>query len=226
MVLDAGAGTTPYADLFGHVTYETADYAGTPGKDYSHIKYACDIVDIPVADQRFDLVWCSQTLEHCRDTLAVLNEFHRILKPGGEVWLTAPFYYEEHEKPWDFYRFTRFAWQHFAEEVGFDVVEIEPLEGYYATLSYSLDMASKHLPKEMAARKKQMRRLAAEFAELDLTDKRTDIGMCKNYQVVFRKPSSSRARPRTSQSRPATQQVADPRPPGLLRRFRGLVTRR
>ena len=190
MVLDAGAGTAPYADVFSHLTYETADYAGTPGKDYSHIDYACDIVTIPVADQRFDLVWCSQTLEHCRDPLAVLQEFHRILKPGGEVWLTAPLYYEEHEKPWDFYRFTRFAWQHFAEVVGFDVVEIEPLEGYYATLSYSLRMAAKHLPKEMQPRKKRMRRLAASFAELEYTDKRTDIGMCINYQVVYRKPAS------------------------------------
>jgi SAM-dependent methyltransferase len=189
MVLDAGAGTAPYADLFGHVTYETADYASTEGKDYSHIDYACDIVDIPVDDARYDLVWCSQTLEHCRDPLAVLKEFRRILKPGGEVWLTAPFYYEEHEKPWDFYRFTRFAWQHFADTVGFDVVEIEPMEGYYGTLAYSLGMAARHLPNEMSARKQRMRRLAAEFAELDLTDKRTDIGMCKNYQVVYRRPA-------------------------------------
>jgi SAM-dependent methyltransferase len=190
LVLDAGAGTAPYADLFSHVTYETADYAGTEGKDYSHIDYACDIVDIPVDDERFDLVWCSQTLEHCRDPLAVLHEFRRILKPGGEVWLTAPFYYEEHEKPWDFYRFTRFAWQHFADAVGFEVVEIEPMEGYYGTLAYSLGMAAKHLPKEMPGKKQRMSRLAPEFAELDLTDKRTDIGMSKNYQVVYRKPVS------------------------------------
>jgi len=189
-VLDAGAGTAPYADLFSHVTYETADYAGTTGKDYSHIDYICDIVKIPVEDQRFDLVWCSQTLEHCRDPLAVLQEFHRILKPGGEVWLTAPFYYEEHEKPWDFYRFTRFAWQHFADTVGFEVVEIEPLEGYYGALAYSLEMAAKQLPKEMPGRRKRMRRLAEEFAQLDLSDKRTDIGICKNYQVTYRRPLS------------------------------------
>jgi SAM-dependent methyltransferase len=187
-VLDAGAGTAPYADLFAHVSYETADYAATEGKDYSHIDYACDIVDIPVEDGRFDLVWCSQTLEHCRDPFAVLREFHRILVPGGEAWLTAPFYYEEHEKPWDFWRFSQFAWQHFADTLGFEVVEIERMEGYYGTLSYSLAMAARHLPAEMKDRRRLMRELAAEFAELDMTDKRTDIGMSKNYQVVLRKP--------------------------------------
>lgn len=187
-VLDAGAGTAPYADLFSHVTYETADYAGTPGKDYSHIDYRCDIVDIPVEDGRFDLVFCSQTLEHCREPAAVLREFHRVLRPGGEVWLTAPFYYEEHEKPWDFWRFTSFAWQYLAEVVGFEVVEIERLEGYYGTLSYSLAMAARVLPDEMRERKRRLRRIAAELADLDLTDKRTDIGMSKNHQVVYRKP--------------------------------------
>lgn len=187
-VLDAGAGSAPYADLFAHVTYETADYAGTDGKDYRHIDYRCDIVDIPVENSRFDLVWCSQTLEHCREPLAVLREFHRVLQPGGEAWLTAPFFYEEHEKPWDFWRFTQFGWQHLAEEAGFEVVEIERMEGFYAMLSYSMSLGARHLPPEMPVRRKQLRRLAAEFAELDLADKRTDIGMSKNYQVVLRRP--------------------------------------
>ncbi len=187
-VLDAGAGSAPYADLFEHVTYEMADYAGTAGKDYSHLDYRCDIVDVPVEDGRFDLVWCSQTLEHCREPIAVLREFHRILKPGGEAWLTAPFYYEEHEKPWDFWRFSQFGWRQLADVSGFEVVEIERMEGFYATLSYSLSMGARHLPPELKSRKRLLRRLAAEFAELETTDKRTDIGMSKNYQVILRRP--------------------------------------
>lgn len=193
LVLDAGAGSAPYADHFKHVTYETADLAATEGKDYSHIDYRCDIVDIPVKDERFDLVWCSQTLEHCREPIQALREFHRILKPGGEAWLTAPFFYEEHEKPWDFYRFSRYAWENFAQVVGFEVVEIERMEGFYGMLSYVLWMAGKHLPKEMTERRALMRELAIEYADMDLADKRTDIGMSKNYQVVYRKPEAPKA---------------------------------
>ena len=97
-------------------------------------------------------------------------------------------YYEEHETPWDYYRFTRYAWEHFAAEVGFEVVEIERMEGFYGTLSYSLWMAGKHLPPEFTERKALMKELAHEFAELDMRDRRIDIGMSKNYQVVYRKP--------------------------------------
>ncbi|MGL5809933.1 MAG: class I SAM-dependent methyltransferase [Nocardioides sp.] len=187
-VLDAGAGSAPYADLFASVSLEMADVCLTPGKDYRHIDLVCDVVDIPVEDGRYDLVWCSQTLEHVREPLRALREFHRILKSGGEAWLTAPFCYAEHEIPWDFYRFSRYAWAYFADEAGYEVVEIEPLEGYYGTLAYQLEMASRELPREMAGRRRRLRTMAADFAELDLTDKRTDIGMCKNYQVVLRKP--------------------------------------
>jgi len=151
VVLDAGAGSAPYRDLFSHVTYEAADVAATPGKDYSHIDYRCDVVDVPVADGRFDLIWCSQVLEHVREPERALREFHRILKRGGEVWLTAPFYYEEHEMPWDFFRYTRSAWEHFAELIGFEVVEIERMEGAFGTVAYSLQAAARAMPPSTGA---------------------------------------------------------------------------
>jgi hypothetical protein len=72
--------------------------------------------------------------------------------------------------------------------VGFEVVEIERMEGFYGMLSYVFWMAGKHLPKEMKERRALMRELAVEYADMDLADKRTDIGMSKNYQVVYRKP--------------------------------------
>ncbi|WP_235736244.1 class I SAM-dependent methyltransferase [Nocardioides alcanivorans] len=187
-VLDAGAGSAPYRDLFAHVSYEAADVAATQGKDYSHIDHICDVVDIPVEDGRYDLVWCSQVLEHVREPERALREFHRITKPGGEVWLTAPFYYQEHEQPWDFFRYTQFAWQHFADLIGFEVVEIERMEGFFGTVAYSLEAAAAAMPPEQRPYRRKLRRMAAELAELELVEKRTDIGFSKNYQVVFRRP--------------------------------------
>src|SRR5215212_8507970 len=40
-VLDAGAGSAPYRDLFDHVTYETADFAQLKGRDYGQLDHVC-----------------------------------------------------------------------------------------------------------------------------------------------------------------------------------------
>ena len=133
----------PYKRLFSHVTYEAADLL-----DHGQ-EYVCDLADIPVPDGSFDLVFCSQTLEHVTDPVRVLKELRRVLKPGGEAWMTAPFSYEEHLKPFDYFRYSQFAWQHMASEAGLRVEELDWLEGYYAALSYQLQVAYKALPNSM-----------------------------------------------------------------------------
>ena len=45
---------------------------------------------LPFADQRFDLVWCSEVIEHLRDPVASLREMRRVTKLGGELILTTP----------------------------------------------------------------------------------------------------------------------------------------
>ncbi|MGL5824706.1 MAG: class I SAM-dependent methyltransferase [Nocardioides sp.] len=189
-VLDAGAGSAPYAEFFAHLSLEMADVCLTPNKNYDHIDLKCDVTDVPVENDRYDLVWCSQVLEHVREPVRAIREFHRVLRAGGEAWLTAPFVHAEHETPWDFYRFSRYAWEFLAEEAGFEVVEIAPLEGYYGTLSYMFATAAQHLPRELASQRKLMHTLAVDFAHRDLTDKRADIGIPKTYQVILRKPSA------------------------------------
>jgi ubiquinone/menaquinone biosynthesis C-methylase UbiE len=49
------------------------------------------------------LVICTQVLERVADLSAVLRELYRVLKPGGSLWLTAPFFFAEHMQPHDYY---------------------------------------------------------------------------------------------------------------------------
>jgi SAM-dependent methyltransferase len=182
-VLDAGAGDLPYADLFAHVSYESADHTHN-GK----VDYVCDLAALPMADETYDLVFCSQALEHVPDPIAVLRELHRVLRPGGQAWLTAPLFYQEHGKPHDYYRYTRFGWRHMATEAGFTVDKIEWLEGYYGTLSYQLHMASKNLPADLRIWRPFLLHLARTLARRDLKKRVTGKGMCKNYQVRLAKP--------------------------------------
>jgi SAM-dependent methyltransferase len=54
----------------------------------------CQVVDangpLPFASESFDLVWCSEVLEHLEDPEAALNEMRRVTAPGGHLILTTP----------------------------------------------------------------------------------------------------------------------------------------
>jgi SAM-dependent methyltransferase len=45
---------------------------------------------LPFADASFDLVTCSEVLEHIRTPSRALREMHRVLKPGGTLLLSTP----------------------------------------------------------------------------------------------------------------------------------------
>jgi SAM-dependent methyltransferase len=203
LVLDAGAGRAPYRDLFAHARYETADFLAVKGKKYTQPDYVCDLADIPVEAARFDHVVLTQVLEHIPEPAGVLAELHRVLKPGGTLWLTAPLFYAEHERPYDFFRYTQFGLRHLLEAAGFEVVEIDWMEGYLGTLSYQARLMSRALPSSPAdygggprglalalaakAFRRGGRRLADVLAALDLRYKFVGKGLPKNYQVVARR---------------------------------------
>ena len=45
---------------------------------------------LPFADGSFDLVVCTETLEHVRDLQLFLSEARRVLVPGGRLAITTP----------------------------------------------------------------------------------------------------------------------------------------
>src|SRR5688500_5115638 len=47
---------------------------------------------IPFGHGEFDLVWCSEVLEHIPDVSFALGEIRRVLKPGGRLLLTVPYH--------------------------------------------------------------------------------------------------------------------------------------
>lgn len=199
LILDAGAGeSTPYSPLFAQHRYESADMAGD-------VTYKCDIASLPVANDRFDLVVSTQTLEHVPNPGAVLCELFRVLKPSCQLWLTTPLFYEEHMQPYDFFRYTRFGLRRLFESAGFHVEEITELEGYCGTLAYQLEVASRSLPLRpsrygrglpafagsalAAALRPIFAILARVYSRLDIRQKFTGAGQCKNYCVIAFKPS-------------------------------------
>lgn len=81
--------------------------------------------NIPFQDSSFDVVICSELLEHVFNPLAVLHEIHRTLRPGGIVLICVPFLYHIHGDPYDFGRYTDHFWQCGLQDIGFQDIVIE-----------------------------------------------------------------------------------------------------
>ncbi len=203
LVLDAGAGMQPYRPLFDHCRYEAADFEQV-AKAYRPSDYVCDLAAIPVEDGRFDAVIFNQVMEHLPDPLSVLRELSRVLKPGGRMLCSAPLFYEEHEQPYDFFRYTQFGWRELMGKAGLEIERLDWLEGYAATVGYQLETASRYLPIRpariapglagfaaaplMIGCRVLFRGLAWIFHSLDERHRSTVKGFPKNYLVVVRKP--------------------------------------
>jgi SAM-dependent methyltransferase len=201
LVLDAGAGTAPYAGLFSHATYESADFEKLD-KAYAST-YVCDLAAIPVEDARYDAVVFNQVMEHLPEPARVLAELGRVIKPGGRMIYTGPFFYEEHEEPYDFYRYTRFGLRHLFENAGFAIERLDWLEGYFGTVGYQFNRMSKYLPlrpKDLGGGlvglamapvvgvTRGLCALAAPlFHRLEMRAKYTRRGYPKNYLAILRK---------------------------------------
>jgi ubiquinone/menaquinone biosynthesis C-methylase UbiE len=129
-VLDAGAGSSPYRPLFKHCRYETQDFAQLQDAQLRHggyaaIDYVCDITHISVPDATFDVVLCTEVLEHHPEPIKVVGELARVLKPGGLLLLTAPLGSGIHQEPYHFYGgYTSFWYRRFLPQAGFADVEI------------------------------------------------------------------------------------------------------
>lgn len=134
-VLDVGAGDAPYRELFDRFTYLTSDWEGT--EHVADVPY--DIVaqahDIPLEDDSLDAIVCTQVLEHLPEPWVAVEEFHRLLRPGGKVIITAPLTWYLHELPHDYYRFTAYGLAHLLTRAGFADVEVEPMNDSPATLA-------------------------------------------------------------------------------------------
>jgi SAM-dependent methyltransferase len=202
LVLDVGAGDAPYRSLFSDVTYESLDFCKVD-KEYAEQTYIGDATAIPVEDERFDMVLMTQVMEHLPDPMAVLCEIHRVMKPHATFWVSCPLFYQEHEQPYDFFRYTQFGLQHLFERAGFRIDEIEWLEGYAASAAYQLHFAARELPRGPKAygggllgtltgalvglQRPLFTVTAYALNRADIRSKWTASGMCKNYALVASK---------------------------------------
>ena len=102
--LDLGADKSPYGGLLRAKGYlvETLDVARDSGADYLG---TAEETRLP--DATFDVVLCTQVLEHSDEPWNAIREIRRILKPGGWTIVSGPHVWFYHPHPKDHWRFTQ-----------------------------------------------------------------------------------------------------------------------
>jgi len=128
-LLDFGCGAKPYKEFFTNA----AEYVGLDYENPGHLhkNESIDVFyngkEIPFPSGHFDSILATQVLEHVEDLPFTLKEWHRVLKQGGRLLITAPFTWEEHELPHDYRRFTAIGLEQLLVKNGFHCVEIKKL---------------------------------------------------------------------------------------------------
>ena len=132
-ILDVGCGIKPYKELFKKFDqYLGIDIEGGGHSDkYKEVDKFYNGREIPFDDNFFDVAVCTQVLEHVISPESLLLEIRRTLKPGGQIFLTMPFIWNEHEIPYDFNRFTRYEHERIFKKSGFFIKSVTPTCGVF-----------------------------------------------------------------------------------------------
>jgi SAM-dependent methyltransferase len=101
-VLDVGCGVKPYYPFFASAaSYVGVDVQENPGADVHG-----PVEALPLEDASFDVVLCTQVLEHVDDPAAAVRELHRVTAPGGRVLASTHGVMVYHPNPVDLWRWT------------------------------------------------------------------------------------------------------------------------
>ena len=134
IVLDISAGQCRYKPFFNHTQYAAIDSAvGDPNWDFSKLDIIGDALKMPIKSESVDVCLNFTSLEHYTDPVQAFEEFFRVLKPGGRLFLYVPFVQVEHQIPHDYYRYTRYGLAHLCTQRGFDIEFIIPSNGIFET---------------------------------------------------------------------------------------------
>ena len=102
-VLDVGCGPKPYLPFFAPYASAYVGVDVVPGP-------AADLVGaveaLPVDDAGFEVVLCTQVLEHCDAPDQAVRELRRVTAPGGRVLASTHGVQVYHPSPHDYWRWT------------------------------------------------------------------------------------------------------------------------
>ena len=92
-IYDIGGGYDPLnKDLVGNKKIKVVDYI-----KMEKVDLVDDMMELKnIKDNSVDNIYCADALEHVIQPWRAIDQFYRVLKPGGIVFLTVPFVWHFH----------------------------------------------------------------------------------------------------------------------------------
>jgi SAM-dependent methyltransferase len=135
-ILDVGCGVKPYYPFFEQVASE---YIGVDVVENPAAELLGSVEALPVEDASFDVVLCTQVLEHCDDPVQAVRELRRVTRPGGRVLASTHGVQVYHPSPVDYWRWTHEGLRRlFETSADWSSVSVEPAAGTASALAMLL----------------------------------------------------------------------------------------
>ncbi len=178
LVLNAGSGLREFQFGEAMVNMDLA------WRKKPHI--AGDLHTLPFQSESFDTILNIAVLEHVPRAWECVEEFHRILKPGGTVICSVPFLQPVHDDPGDFVRFTEAGLRRLFLDKGFEILESESTLNFFHVWGW--------ITYELLISRWYLRPLTIIFNPLILLLQRLplDVPRCRSANtVIARKPGGA-----------------------------------
>lgn len=124
-VLDVGCGRQPFRKELEKLGYKyfSIDVHQNPEQS---VDILCEIDrSLPnelISLGTFDFIICTEMLEHVVDWDTTFDNLTKLLSLNGRLFITCPHIYQLHEEPYDFWRATPYALQHFGNKFGIKII--------------------------------------------------------------------------------------------------------
>jgi SAM-dependent methyltransferase len=132
-ILDVGCGVKPYYPFFAGVASE---YVGVDVVENPAAELLGPVEALPVEDASFDVVLCTQVLEHSDDPDQAIRELRRVVRPAGRVLASTHGVQVYHPSPGDYWRWTHTGLRRlFERNAAWTSLEIEAGAGTASALA-------------------------------------------------------------------------------------------
>lgn len=156
-LLDVGCGRMPYRQEICASTSVT-EYIGLDID--SAIVYDAavkpdvtwDGMAMPFPDGCFDCAIATEVFEHAPDLDVLLRELLRVLRPGGLLFFTTPFFWPYHETPHDMQRWTSYGLKRHLQSIGYRDIVVTSIGNWHSAFAQFLGLWVARSPMPRAVR--------------------------------------------------------------------------